>query len=799
MAIAEKPNIKIKYDGALTIATGHSRKETNWRTRETTWSEFLLKISQTMTTHETLPEYMRMAKPKQDEIKDVGGFVGGALKSGRRKADNVAWRSLITLDVDFGTLAMWDSLETLYEYAAAMYTTHKHTKAKPRFRIVIPVSRSVTPEEYQAISRRVAADLGINLFDDTTYEPHRLMYWPSTSTGAEFIFRYTDGPWLDADEVLARYKNWQDPLEWPHSERMDERRQRLKDKAGDPLTKTGLIGAFNRTYTIREAIDEYLSDVYEPTADGRYTYKAGSTAGGLVLYDNDTFAFSHHGTDPVGGLLVNAFDLVRLHKFGAQDDDEDPQTPVKDLPSYKAMQELARNDDAVKDRNLKERLEGITFDYEPGDENWASCLEIDRTGKVRSTIDNCLVILKNDPNLKGRVGYNEFSGRLSIRSDLFWRKKSESDVWIDSDDAELQHYLEKVYGIDRPTRIATAFMAATKRNGFHPVREYLNGLLWDGKKRVESLFIEYLGAENTEYVRTVTRKSLAAAVARIFHPGIKFDYVTVLVGPQGIGKTHILRKLGKEWFSDSLVTVQGKEAFEQLQGRWILEMGEMSATKRAEVEAIKLFISKEEDVFRVAYGRHTEVFKRQCVFFGTTNDGEFLTDKTGNRRFWPVRCAAQPRKKSVFNDLSPDEIDQVWAEAVEIYEAGEQLYLTEEMDKIAREMQELHTEESPKTGMIREFLEMPLPEDWKDMDLWQRREYVVSGGDAMAINERDRVCIQEIWCECLGGDLKQLNWAVSKEIGDILRSMKGWRPYDKAGGRLKFGSLYGQQRAFVRR
>lgn len=361
-AVSQK-EIAIKHDGSLTLAIGKSRKETQWKNRDMLWSDLVKKLSRTRRTGETFEEYKRMTKAQQSGVKDVGGFVGGTLKDGRRKSDNVVWRQLITLDADYIKGDLWSAVEMMLGTACVAYSTHSHTPEKPRLRLVIPLTRAVTPDEYQAVARRIAADIGIDFFDDTTYEPSRLMYWPSTSQDAEYQFHYLDDEWLDPDEVLARYEDWRDPSYWPESSRTKETRQKLADKQGDPLEKPGRIGNFNRTYTIHEAIEEFLSDVYEPVGDGRYTYMEGSSVGGLVVYDNDTFAFSHHGTDPVGGLLVNAFDLVRIHKFGDQDENIQPNTTVTKRPSYKAMCELVDDDSRVAEMKREERMKAIEEDF----------------------------------------------------------------------------------------------------------------------------------------------------------------------------------------------------------------------------------------------------------------------------------------------------------------------------------------------------------------------------------------------------------------------------------------------------
>lgn len=356
-------------DNTIIISTGESRKATTWTPEKVTWPDLCARLRDPVRTAETEAEYQAMPRADKAAAKDVGGFVGGLLEGGRRKRDNLRMRQLLALDADFVRDDLWEAWELFAGYAACLYSTHSSTKDEPRYRLLVPLSRAVEPDEYEAIGRRVAAWLDIEAFDDTTYEPSRLMYWPSCPADSEYTFREMDGKWLDPDEVLSSYADWRDTSCWPRSSRQTEIVTRHADKAGDPLAKPGLIGAFNRTYTVPEAIDRYLADTYVPAGDGRYTYTGGTTAGGAVLYDDERFLYSHHDTDPISGRLCNAFDLVRLHLYGALDAEAEPGTPLTDLPSHFAMNRLISDDEEVMAEYQRSVLDSARLDFDAaGDE-----------------------------------------------------------------------------------------------------------------------------------------------------------------------------------------------------------------------------------------------------------------------------------------------------------------------------------------------------------------------------------------------------------------------------------------------
>lgn len=609
---------RCNMDTNIIIATGRNRSARSWKSQKMTWSALANKLSTPTVTNETAAEYVKMPKDEKGRRKDVGGFVGGYIpNNGRRVRGAVKERYLITLDADSPSEDFISNLDLeLGDMEYVLYSTHSHTPDNPRYRIIIPTDRVMTPDEYQAVSRRIADDIGIESFDSSTHQAERLMYWPSCPKDVAYVYQHNEGNLISVDTYLSTYRDWRDTSLWPTSSKESQIRLDAAKKQGNPLEKKGLLGAFCRSYSITEAIHKFLPNVYAPTQhEDRYTYTEGSSVAGLVIYDNDTFAYSNHATDPISGKLVNAFDLVRIHLFGAEDADVDPRTKVTDLPSYKAMLDFVNKDGAAPVLLDKERMADMEFeDITDEEEDFLEKLKRDRRGTPESDVFNCLIVLKYDPALKGKIRLDEFAHRLVVIDDLPWRGKDETPYWTDTDDACLRNYFATKYLIKGKGIIDDALQEVTQANKFHPVREYLTGLTWDGECRVDTLFIDYIGAEDTEYIRAVTRKWMCGAVARVMVPGIKFDTAIVLYGSQGLGKSLILERLGRKWFNNSLVDIKTKDALEQIQGSWINELAELAPTYKNDNEIVKAFISRTSDRFRSPYGRRTEEYPRQCVF-----------------------------------------------------------------------------------------------------------------------------------------------------------------------------------------
>lgn len=791
----------IKFDGTLEIATGLRLNSKIWKNTKVSWKKLVGKLSKAVITNESYAQFIQASKKDQGEIKDVGGFVGGFLLNGRRAKDAVSYRQLVTLDVDFSYSDFWWDFTMLFDCAAVIHSTHKSTEKKPRHRLIIPLNREVTSEEYEPIARYIANTMNIDLFDQSTYEVNRFMFWPSVSNDVKYYFNFQDGPWLNADSILNSYVDWRNVNEWPRASGYNESIKVDIKKQEDPCEKRGIVGVFCRAYTIQNAISVFLNDVYEEADDNRYTYINGTTAAGVIIYD-DKFAYSHHGTDPASGRLCNAFDLVRIHKFGHLDNGREKDDQNK--ASYKAMEEFATKDKATKRLIAEEKFAEAKIDFEipietneEYDDSWVENLDANKNGEYNNSAPNINLIVQNDQILKGAFSINWFDNRRYVNRSLPWRKLDSTapEPMRDLDYSGVRNYIECVYGITSSQKIDDALAIEVERNGFHPIRNYIKSLTWDNKSRVDTLLIDYFGAKDTIYTRAAIRKALCAAVARVFNPGTKYDMVLILVGPQGTYKSTFIKKLGVDWFSDTFTTVQGKEAYEQLQGAWIIEMAELSALKKSEAEGIKQFISKCDDAFRPAYGRTVEVYKRQCVFFGTTNDSDFLKDPTGNRRFNPVDINPEMATKSVPDDLTRQEVNMVWAEAYQLWLAGENLYFDADETALAKLEQHRHSATDERKGVIEAFVETLLPEDWNNKDLYERRTWLDDPLAKIGTVRREYICIAEVWCECLGKDKNDMSRYNTREINDILRTFSDWEFVSST----KNFPIYGKQKYYRRK
>lgn len=783
------------------IAVGNSCEAKFWANEEVTFDELCQRLSNTKYTSETIEQYKHFNKEERNKAKDNGGFVGGKLKGTKRGVSEVLFRSMLTLDLDKAKVGFIDKFTAESKYLSCLYTTHSHTKEEPRYRVIVPLSRDVTPDEYNAIARLFASQFGIEQFDACSFRIAQLMFYPTTPKDGEFIFKKVEGEILNPDKFLADYPMWHDISTLPLTpDELPKNNVQRGRKKKDPTELKGVIGAFCRAYTIQEAIETYLSDVYEPTdKNNRYSLKSADSKGGLIIYD-DKYAFSHHATDIACGRELNAFQLVMLHLFGSDNND-----------AVKKMKEIARDDEHVRTQLI---LDNGEFDEDEINDDsqsespivnkvkpikdWISKLSIGIDGAIENTSKNLEIIIENDKNLQG-FAYNELSNRVEVIGRVPWDRPKDNRFWREADESQLRLYIDKKYIEFKERNFEVAFNSIVDNRRFHPVRDYLDSLpKWDGVKRVEEVFIKFLSADDNDYTRAITKKTFAACVARAYHPGTKFDSIPVLDGAQGIGKSTLIKYLaGEEFFSDnlSLTDMNDKTAAEKIQGNWLIEIGELSGMKKADIEKVKSFVSTTDDKYRASYGRVVESHPRQCVIFATVNgDGRgYLRDITGNRRFWIVKCN-QTLQKRMWDENDKNYRDQFWSEAKEIYESGEELYLEGNLLDIATDYQNEALEQDERVGIVEQYLNRILPTNWHEMDLYKRRSFL-NGDDFICEKgtiQRTEVSNAEIWCECFGKSQSDLKSSDSYQLAAIMKQIGGWERTSS----IKKQPIYGRQKIY---
>lgn len=790
----------------MTIYTAATRTATFWKKEELSFKDLIDRLSSPQVSGETMKEYLGLSRDEQDSLKDIGGYVGGRLRGGKRTKNSIVNRSLVVLDADNvgggeGLDRIKDVLEQL-GYSYFWHTTRKHTPESPRVRIIFPLAKAIPPEYYEPIVRGLCNYFGMDVFDKTCVEANRLMYYPSVCSDGEFLCgSRIDGKILNGEEFLAQYYlNWKNVDEWPKFKSEESIVKSDKKILSDPREKEGPIGTFCRAYNIHEAIEKFLPDVYVPgdTPD-RYTYVAGTASNGLVVYD-DVFAYAYNQTDPATtGHLQNAYDLVRTHLFGDSGNSTDK------------MFALMQKDEGFREQQTEDALEAfgeVEDDKKEALKELERALDRDKHGRMLTTIDNYYKILTMNPYLCDCYYFDVFANKKMVVAPLPWYNPEETlpRLWSDNDDSNLRHYIEKSYASRNNTILVDALNKAFYEKMVHPVREYLNSLTWDGVRRVDTLLIDYFGAEDTVYTREAIAKTLLAAVARVYRPGTKFDNVLILKGKQGTGKSTFVRILASDkWFSDSLTRFDGKEASELLESKWLIELGELKGLYRKEIEQAKQFFSKTSDQYRAAYARHPEEHPRQCVFIGTTNNETFLTDRTGNRRFWPVGLGTTAPTKDVFKELALER-DQIWAEVKARYDSltaddpeglklGEALILTDEARKLAEIEQENRLEDDPRIGEIISFICTEVPLDWDKWTLKERLNYWENEhlrDPDTELRRRNRICAAEISKELYG--FKVPDRKFSSEINTIMQNLEG---LERDSGSRRYGKPYKQQKGFT--
>lgn len=761
----------------LSIVTAPKRNSRHWTAGTISW--------------DTIRSWML----KPASAKEAGNYVLGELrpttvvhpgetaKCGpqlHRRNFAVVTRSALTLDVDYPDEGF---LERLTEWlpagtACIVHTTFSSTPSEPRYRLLLPLARPVAPDEYVIASKAVMQALGVGCFDKTTDQPVRYMFKPAARKPDWFEWHeYGDQP-LDPDPLLESFEEDLAGKDLP----------KPGANKRDPFAIDGPVGAFNRVYQDDwQLLIERYELPYEPdTADRWHLVGARSAAGMGVVAPG--LVYSHHANDPAGGKACSAFDLVRLHLFGELDEDAKPGTPINRLPSSTAMVDLARQDPRV----LAEFV-GADFDEEMDEvteeDSWKLHLRLTRAGQLVDCIENWDLVRKHDP-VFGLLYFNEMSMAVEVSGDLPWRTLDQGGPTFGSmDRAALAHHMERTYHLRPPRFLVDELVVTTAHKRYvSPVADYLRSLKWDGVERLEECLP---GVRPTAYTRMVARKCMVAAVARALDPGCKWDHSLVLFGEEGLGKSWWIDKISRG-FSASLGPIGSKDTLLIMQRSWIMISDEGHSLRKADADVQKEFLTRTADVFRLPYERESIMHPRRCVIWGSTNDDVFLRRQEGNRRFLIVHCEDEVN----FAGITDEYVDQLWAEAMVLYQAGEALYLEGLEKLVARVEREQYVEEDALAGIVEHFLDTPIPNDWDTRSPDQRRMYLQDRADGMASGSARimQVCSAQIWAEALGKRLGDHRRTDLLEINAVLKRIPGWR---QLPGRHRVPN-YGPQLVFER-
>lgn len=668
--------------------------------------------------------------------KQPDGTVGDPCTGLHRIKTAVEHRGGLTLDVDHATHEFLEKVKAL-PYTYILHTTYSSTAEEPRYRLLVPTSRTMTPDEYHAAAASVMQTLGEDNFDPGSVQPERYMFRPSEKAKGTFWYEVYEGPLADVEELLSDFQEDLStvPLPRPHKNKRN------------PFEIEGTVGEFNRAYEDFAALIQEYDLPYESDTSDRWHLVGASAAAGMGVV-SDGLVYSHHSNDPAYGQTCSAFDLVRLHMFGDLDENAKTGTPINKLPSTAAMLEVANMDPLV----MNERYKDVAIDFnDPAGDlvasdddehapDWRTGFRVNqRSGEPTDDIRNWDLIAQNDPVVQG-LFYNELTMALQTEKDLPWRTGDAREVFDKADEAALANHIERTYRLKATDQTIYRMLSDGPRNRVvNPVADYLTSLTWDGKPRVETCLP---GVLPTEYTRMVARKSLVAAAARMLSPGIKWDHMLMIVGDEGLGKSHWIERMSKGW-NNNLGPIKDKDTVLAMHGSWITTSDEGHSMRKADFDALKEFLTRTHDKFRMPYDRDTRNYPRRCVIWGTTNDPAFMKRQEGNRRFLPVTATT----KVDFTALTPEYVDQVWAEAVHLYRAGEPLWLNPEESAMAYTVRDEHMEDDPLPGRVQEFLETPLPSNWGKMSKMDRMMYIDSP-DSVLTGELERIdltCSAMLW------------------------------------------------------
>lgn len=692
--------------------------------------------------------------------------------------------ALIALDSDHPEEGFDLRIEAaLHAVRYVLHTTWSSTPEDPRYRLIVAVDRPMQPFEYCEAAEALASRMGRENFDPSTFEAARFMFKPGHPTDSHYEHVVNEGKELSVDTLVDEYA-----LLTPTQNSKSHKNKR------DPFELPDPAGAFNRAYQdLQELVDEYDLP-YEPEGDRWRLTGTHSMAGMGPIKDAPGLFQSHHAGDPAAGQACSAFDLVRLHRFAELDESAPPATPVNRLPSHDAMCALASIDRHVVDEIFSDHPD-LQDDTKPSEPNWRSKLSVGtRTGRMLNDVKNWDLLREHDPVFK-KLRRNEMKDTVEFTDGrLPWRTVTPMDRPVRKDDrTEFVQYLQRVYKIQDFARQEVQDMvnATARLKEYHPVREYLAQLRWDGTPRIHRCLP---GVRPSHYAGWVARKCLTAAVARIFEPGCFWDHCLVLHGGEGIGKSKWVSTLARGYSGGLPSKIDSTDALRVLHQNWIAVSDEGHSMRRADFEALKDFITRAEDQYRLPYETDFTFKKRQSVIWSTTNDKTFLRNEVGNRRFLVVHC----EDPVDFKAMTDQYVDQLWAEAVDIYLGGDEMLFLDPIQVLeASEVRASFTEENPIAGYVQSYVARLVPEDWETLDRFARLDWMATdavfnegGTDLM-----NRVCSTEITEVVFGKKPGEAQQVLITQVTNALKDLPDWYPE----GVVDDGVGYGSQLMFVRK
>ena len=759
-------------------------------------------------TKDKYNEYMSADKDTKSVIKDVGGFIGGETDGNRRINGIRITRQLLTLDIDTDKPNVMPYLKQNVDFYCIVHSTHSHSPEQNRLRLIAPLSREVNADEYEALGRKIAYKIENGkeqfpeLFDETTFQANRLMFFPSVSADGEYICELLNLDIMDeestiinVDEVLKEYLDKNDIYQWfkPQKQNTEQiGKSTLKKK--NPLKAKGMVGAFNRTYSITQAIDKFLEDVYKKENNGRYTYVNGDSYGGGLVLNDDTIFYSHHGTDPANLYYRSAFDLVRIHKFGKFDQGVTPEKELQDnvlektesfmkmIEFCQSLPEVVANSDSnialvQRVEKQKEKIRNDYSDEEPKkktkEENDASWL-IQLDG-LKSDLAKLDIIFSNDEFIGNLFYFDTFRDNICFNRKPHWHRTFHEGIALtDKDMSHIRVHLDKVYGIRGEKKIDDAVVVDADKIHKNKVMDFFESLEWDGKPRLEYFFHEFFKVKLNPFTRVAFKRWLVGAVSRIYNAGSPMDLLLIIKGKQGIGKSLFFKKLAtlnfnnpsEHLYSDTKIDFdRAKDSYEQLEGIWIYEWKELAGMNMSEQESIKAFVDKTEDKFRRSYGRRNVEIKRRVAFGGSTNESTPLRDRSGNRRFLVMDSNLKQHECYIKDEtlFTQEYRDQLIAEAIHLYKTGYDIFNWDEEEmRWWDRSNEDNLAENDIIGAIGNYLDMQRPNTWYSMTLQDMQSYIETYDfqnnqsnsaiwkDSPKLESVDRVCIAELWKVALG-------------------------------------------------